>query len=110
MLAVISPAKKLDFETDAPPGKHTQPEFLDSAEILVDAARRLSRTELARTMKLSDKLADLNYQRFKAFSRPFNLANAKQAALVFNGDTYVGLDAKTLDKDDLAFALTVERE
>jgi len=104
MLAIISPAKKLDFETEALSSKHTQPQFLDHSEILVEAARRLSRAELARTMKLSDKLADLNYHRFKAFSRPFNLANAKQAAMVFNGDTYVGLEAATLDKDDMAFA------
>ena len=104
MLAVISPAKKLDFETDAPAGKHTQPQFLDDSEILVEMARGLSRGDLARTMKLSDKLADLNYKRYQAFSRPFTLANAKPAALIFNGDTYVGLGAGTFEKDDLAFA------
>ena len=104
MLAVISPAKKLDFETEPRSQRHSRPEFLDRAEDLVDWARRLSREELQRTMKLSDKLADLNYRRFQAFSTPFTLANAKQAALVFNGDTYVGLDAGTLDDADLEFA------
>ena len=104
MLAVISPAKKLDFETEPKTGKHTQPAFLDDSEVLVEMARGLTREDLARTMKLSDKLADLNFKRFKAFKRPFSLANAKQAALVFNGDTYVGLDAPTLDKADMAFA------
>ena len=104
MLAVISPAKKLDFETKAPPAKYSRPEFLDQSEVLVEMARGLSRKALARTMKLSDKLADLTYRRFQAFSIPFTTANAKQAALVFNGDTYVGLDAGTLDKGDMAFA------
>ena len=104
MLAVISPAKKLNFETEAPPGEHSQPEFLDQSEVLVEMARGLSRKDLARTMKLSDKLADLNFQRFRAFSTPFTTANAKPAALVFNGDTYVGLDAGRMDRDDLAFA------
>ena len=104
MLCVISPAKKLDFESEPKTGKHTQPAFLDDSEILVEMARGLTREDLARTMKLSDKLADLNFKRFKAFKRPFSLANAKQAALVFNGDTYVGLDAPTLDKDDMTFA------
>lgn len=104
MLAVISPAKKLDFETGPETPKHTQPQFLDDTEVLVEMARGLNRKDLARTMKLSDKLADLNYHRFKAFSRPFTLANAKQAALAFNGDTYIGLNARTLDKDDMAFA------
>lgn len=104
MLAVISPAKKLDFETEPHSPEHTQPEFLDQAGILVARARRLSRAELGRTMKLSDRLADLNYRRFQDFSTPFTLANAKQAALVFNGDTYIGLDAQTLESGDLAFA------
>ena len=104
MLALISPAKKLDFETDPGLSAHSLPDFLGETEILVAAARRLSRGDLQRTMKLSDKLADLNYRRFQAFETPFTLANAKQAALVFNGDTYVGLDAGTLDDADMAFA------
>ena len=53
MLAVISPAKKLNFDTEAPPGKHSQPEFLEQSEVLVEMARGLSRKDLARTMKLS---------------------------------------------------------
>ncbi len=104
MLSVISPAKKLDFETEPRSAEHTLPEFLDQSDILVKKARTLSRAELGRTMKLSDKLADLNYRRFQDFATPFTLANAKQAALVFNGDTYIGLDAATLDDADLEFA------
>jgi len=104
MLAVISPAKKLDFDTEPRSQQHTQPEFLDKANILVKKARRLSRADLGWTMKLSDKLADLNFRRFQDFSTPFTLANAKQAAWVFNGDTYVGLDAKTLKPADMDFA------
>ncbi len=104
MLAVISPAKKLDFETEPRSAEHTLPEFLDQSDILVEKARTLSRAELGRTMKLSDKLADLNYQRFQDYATPFTLANAKQAALVFSGDTYIGLDAQTLDNADMEFA------
>jgi len=104
MLAVISPAKKLDFDTESPSPDYTLPDFLDQSDILVETARRLSREELGRTMKLSDKLADLNYRRYQDFSTPFTLANAKQAALVFNGDTYVGLDAPSLNQADLKFA------
>lgn len=104
MLALISPAKKLDFESKPGFDTHTQPDLLDQAEKLVVTARKLSRKALAQTMKLSDQLAELNYQRFKAFETPFDLSNAKQAALVFNGDTYVGLDAKNLSEEDLIFA------
>jgi cytoplasmic iron level regulating protein YaaA (DUF328/UPF0246 family) len=104
MLAIISPAKKLDFESEPQLSNFTQPAFLERSEILVKKAKRLSRADLGRTMKLSDKLADLNYHRFQDFATPFTLANAKQAAMVFNGDTYVGLEAATLEAADLEFA------
>lgn len=104
MLVLVSPAKKLDFESDTSSTKHSQPDFLTQTNILVNAARKLSKAKLAQTMKLSDSLAELNYRRFKDFTTPFTLSNAKQAALVFNGDTYVGLEASTLTDDDMAFA------
>lgn len=104
MLALISPAKKLDFETDTPLGTFTQPKFLDRSEKLIKAARKLSRQDIRNLMGISDKLADLNFQRFKDFKPPFDLGNAKQAAFVFNGDTYVGLRARELDADDLKYA------
>ena len=93
MLAVISPAKKLDFETAPKFKDHTLPQFIKDTEILVKTARKMSRAKLKQTMKLSDTLAELNYQRYQNFSTPFHLGNAKQAAWVFNGDTYVGLKA-----------------
>ncbi|HER27624.1 MAG TPA: peroxide stress protein YaaA, partial [Rhodospirillales bacterium] len=104
MLALVSPAKKLDFSDAAVDLPHSQPRFLKQSEQLVRAARKLSWSQLQRLMKLSDKLTELNFARFKAFRTPFTKANARQAVLVFNGDTYVGLDAKTLSADDLAFA------
>jgi len=104
MLVLVSPAKKLNFDSDTRSATHTQPDFLTQSTKLVAAARKLSRVKLAQTMNLSDSLAELNYRRFKDFSPPFDLSNAKQAVLVFNGDTYVGLDATSLDDDDMSFA------
>lgn len=104
MLALISPAKKLDFESETTMSAHSQPHFLEQAGKLATTARRLSRAKLARTMNLSKSLAELNYQRFQDFNPPFDLGNAKQAALVFNGDTYVGLQAPTFNEKDFEFA------
>ena len=104
MLAVISPAKKLDFESEPTLNDHTMPDLLEDTEVLVKSARKLTRNKLAQTMKLSAQLAELNFQRYQDFTTPFHLGNAKQAALVFNGDTYVGLKADTLNKKDMAFA------
>ncbi len=104
MLVLISPAKKLDAMTRDPALDHSQPELLGQSKKLVGLARKLTRGDLGRLMGISDKLSDLNYQRFQAFKTPFSIDNAKQAVLAFAGDTYVGLDAKTLGKDDLAYA------
>ena len=104
MLALVSPAKKLDFSEMAAPIFHSQPDFLEQSAVLVEQAKKLSQVELSRLMKLSDKLTDLNFQRFKAYSPPFTKLNAKQAALAFNGDTYVGLDAPSLSEGDLIYA------
>jgi len=104
MFCVVSPAKKLDFDTPAVDVRHTQPHFLDDTVELSQTTQELTRSDLSRLMKISDKLADLNYERFQAFSTPFTTQNAKPAALAFSGDTYVGLDAQSLSEDDFAFA------
>lgn len=104
MLALVSPAKKLDFNELAAPITHSQPQFLERSQVLVESARKLSRAELGRLMKLSDKLSELNFQRFKAFAPPFTTANAKQAVLAFSGDTYIGLEPATLSEADLVYA------
>ncbi len=104
MLALVSPAKKLDFESDWMGDKHSQPALIDDAKILADVAKDMSKAELQNLMKLSDKLADLNYTRFQNFTTPFTAANARPAAYAFKGDTYVGLEAETLSDDDMDFA------
>lgn len=104
MLAILSPAKKLDFESEPVTDAFSQPVLLDDAEKIAAKARKLSRPKLKAMMHISDKLADLNYQRFQAFEPPFDLSNARQAALTFAGDTYVGFDAPSLKKKDLLYA------
>jgi len=104
MLALISPAKKLDFESPVPFKNYSQPEFQDEIDDLSQTAKKLSRAKIAGMMKLSDNLAELNFERFQSLSMPFSVNNSKQAASVFNGDTYTGLNAKTLNDADMEFA------
>lgn len=99
MLVVISPAKALDMDPveDRP---FTDPAFPDQTAELTQIARHLSVDDLTKLMKISDKLAVLNHDRFQAMgSTP-----VKQAAFTFAGDTYQGLDFKTLDRDDQDWA------
>ncbi len=104
MIFVVSPAKALDFETPPITQTHTQPDFLDEADELIQVLRELTPAEVAKLMKLSDGLATLNVARYESWSRPFSPANAKQAVLAFDGDVYTGLDAPSLSDDDLHWA------
>lgn len=104
MLIVISPAKTLDYETPPITGKSTKPLFLDDSAVLVDQLRDMEPGRIARLMHISPKLATLNSNRYHEWHVPFTKSNAKQAVLAFRGDVYAGLDAYSLDADDLDFA------
>ena len=104
MLIIISPAKTLDFTTPAQTDRSTQPELLDESQVLIERARQLSIFDIADLMKVSIKLAELNFERFEKWQRPFTSANAKQALLAFKGDVYTGLGADDFSKADLDFA------
>lgn len=104
MLVVISPAKKLDFETPSLTEKFECPKFLDKSEILIKELRKLSSEDISKLMKLSDKLSELNYTRYKSFKTPFTPENAKQAAYAFKGDTYVGLDFESFSTPEVNYA------
>ncbi|MBH94077.1 MULTISPECIES: peroxide stress protein YaaA [Idiomarina] len=99
MLAVVSPAKNLDYESNLPSLDVTQPRLLDNAEELVKVCRQLSPQQLGSLMKISDKLAGLNAARFEQWQRPFNEENARPAMFAFNGDVYTGLDAVSLNSE-----------
>ncbi|GLQ35696.1 UPF0246 protein [Amylibacter marinus] len=103
MLAVISPAKKMDFEPIEGVA-HSQPVFQDAANELVAEARKLSVSDLCNLMKISEKLGRLNRERFQAFAPQSDDMNSKQAGFAFAGDTYLGLRAAELGADDLAYA------
>ncbi|MEM7146070.1 MAG: peroxide stress protein YaaA [Verrucomicrobiota bacterium] len=104
MLAVLSPAKTLDFESQCPTKQYSEPEFLDDSEQLVASLRSYSRPRLAKLMGMSPKLAELNHQRYQDWSRPFNADNAKAALLAFKGDVYTGFDLSQYREADFRFA------
>ncbi len=104
MLIVISPAKTLDFENPAHINARSQPDFLEHSAELIEQLRELAPQDISSLMKISDKLGTLNFERFADWSMPFDDSNAKPAILAFRGDVYTGLDADTLDEDDMAFA------
>lgn len=102
MLTVISPAKSLDM--DPVSLTTTAPDFQGDAVRLAKTSRNLTLGALKGLMSISDDLAKLNRDRFKAFEASPAPDRTKAAAFMFNGDTYQGLEAKTLTQEDLAYA------
>ena len=103
MLMIISPAKTLDFEHLSPTSKFTMPELLDKSQQLVELMQQRDGFEIAELMKISVKLAHLNAIRFREWHRPFSSENSKQALFAFMGDVYTGLDAETMNMQDITF-------
>jgi len=103
MIILLSPAKTLDT-TPSSVKKHTKPRLLPQSEALVGVLKKKSVKDVQELMKVSEKIAQLNVERFDSFATPFKLSNAKQAALMFKGDVYQGLQADTFDEKDMEFA------
>ncbi|WP_281708151.1 peroxide stress protein YaaA [Phaeobacter italicus] len=102
MLVVTSPAKKLDWsarEVDM-----TWPAMHDAAQELVGYARDLSVGDLMKLMHISEDLAKLNHERFQSFAADPGPDDIRPAALAFAGDTYQGLEAGSLDADEMTWA------
>ena len=104
MLAILSPAKSLDFESRLPRGRHTIPDFLEDSSQLVDRLRKFTPPDLSQMMGISDQLAQLNVERYASWKEPFSRRNARPAVLAFNGDAYQGLKAWEFSGRDLGWA------
>ncbi len=104
MLVILSPAKSFAKEITLPEVAYSQPELLSYSKKLMSKLQSLSKEELARLMKLSDELAELNSQRHRNWQPPFTTQNAMPAVLAFTGEAYRGLDATSLTTADLQYA------
>ncbi len=103
MLAILSPAKRLDFERPLPPlPPVTRPRFPQETSRLVRTLRNLSQKKIRELMDLSEDLARLNAARYAELD--VEAQDVRPALLAFQGDTYRGFDARTLDEDGFAWA------
>ena len=94
MIVILNSSKTLDMRPPARKFKHSIPEFSTESTSLVKALRKLSAAELAKLMKVSEKLAVLNVDRYRNWQMRPNPANAKQALMAFKGDVF---DAMNID-------------
>ena len=103
MLMLLSPAKTLDYETPATTNSFSIPDYLGKSFELVEVLKQKSFLDLMELMQVSQKIAELNVERFNQWKLPFSTENAKQAVLAFKGDVYTGLDASALSENRLAY-------
>lgn len=104
MIAIISPSKNLNENPDNITDDFTIPDFLDEANILIEKLRKYSPKQLQKLMSINPKLSELNVSRYMKWNRPFTLENAQRAILMFSGEVFNGLQAKSLKESDLKFA------
>ena len=104
MLAILSPAKTLDYETPLKTKLNSQPIYGRESNQLIKTLRTFEPFEVASLMKISDKLADLNHKRYVEWRNKPADSKTRPAALAFKGDVYQGLEAESFNDNDLKFA------
>ena len=103
MKTLISPSKTLNFDDYNTPGFKTDCRLLDDTKELHKILTSYSINGIKDLMSVSDKIAELNYNRFKSWENPSLSSKSKQAVYAFKGDVYSGLNAETITKDKFDF-------
>ena len=102
MKMIISPAKSLDLETPVPVSNHSDLMFEKAVKEVHQQLKSLKTSELKNKMKISDKIAALNWERNQQFKWPMTSGYSRQAVFAFNGDVYKGLEAYSLKEEEIA--------
>jgi len=103
-LVVLSPAKSLDFDKKLNCKKSSLPSFIPESKMLINYLLKMKKEEIGKLMGISQKLIDLNYDRYKSWNEDFNLTNSRHAISCFTGDVYKGLDVNNFSLEDLDYS------
>ncbi|KPM48721.1 peroxide stress protein YaaA [Jiulongibacter sediminis] len=101
MKIVVSPAKTLDFETPLPTQEYSLPRFTEEIETLNEVLKKKSPKKLSDLMSISKALAELNRERNLTRTNEYTPENSRQAVFAFKGDVYLGLDAYSLNENQI---------
>lgn len=99
MRIIISPAKKMNVDTDTYRAAGL-PMFLEDTKLLMNEIRRLSYSEAKELWKCNDKLAELNYQRFQDMDLEHGLT---PAVLTYEGLQYQHMAPKVFTEEALSY-------
>jgi len=101
MLILLSPAKKLNLDTKTF-AKSSIPLYVNEAEKIINTLRKYKPIKLSKLMRISNDLAELNFERNLNWKADHSLA--KNAVFTFNGEAYSGLDVNSFSKKELEYA------
>ena len=105
MIALIAPAKRLDYDSDLSVEDFSIAEHLKESKKLIKELQKKSPEDLSSLMGLSENLSILNFERNMNWQVPKKPSNeVRQAIFAFKGDVYIGLDSETLSKSDINYA------
>ncbi|MCB0754007.1 MAG: peroxide stress protein YaaA [Flavobacteriales bacterium] len=104
MITVISPAKKLDYESQVCTEEFTIPEGLDRSALLINKLQKTSNKKIGELMDLSQNLVELNAERYANWTEDFTEGETRQALLAFSGDVYQGMKNNELTASEVQFA------
>lgn len=102
MIAILSPAKSLDFEKQFDI-RSTDTRFNEESNQLIEVLQTKSEEEVQELMSISDKLAQLNVERYDNFKKSAP-KHAKQSILAFQGDVYQGMNAEDFTHEEHDYA------
>ncbi len=105
MIALIAPAKRLDYDSELFLEDFSVAEHLPESKKLIKELQKKSPEELSTLMGLSENLSILNFERNMNWQTPkLPSKDARQAIFAFKGDVYVGLDSESLSKAEIKYA------
>jgi uncharacterized protein len=104
MIIITSPSKTQDFSLMSNKVKTSEPVMQEQLGSIISEMKKKTKDEILTMMKISHKLAELNFNRFKDFSDHFSESNAKPALFAFQGDVYLGIEVEDYSEEELRFA------
>lgn len=97
MIVLLSPSKNL-HNIPQPAHRHSLPRMPEESALLIGSLKKLKPGQIQDLMDINDKLANLNYNRYHAYTWPHTPNNSTTAIYTFRGEVYLGFEANTMTK------------
>lgn len=104
MILIISPAKNINESIDFNSESLSATRFDSYSKALLKKMKTVDVNELMSLMKISENLAQLNYQRYQQMEYPFADYKLLPALLAFNGAVFQSMNAKIFSEEEWSFA------